>query len=72
MSAVVSANTLALPSRGSSPSNLIQLTVLGPTNLSLTNHYMTPGTTYYYGIQSIDTGGNISRMSAAAQVTTPN
>jgi fibronectin type 3 domain-containing protein len=59
-------------SRGSSPSNLTQLTALSPATLSFTNYSVTPGTTYYYGIQSVDTGGNISPMSAVAQVTTPN
>jgi fibronectin type 3 domain-containing protein len=59
-------------SRGSSPSNLTQLIVLGPTTTSFTSYPVTSGTTYYYGIQSTDTGGNISPMSAVAQVTTPN
>jgi hypothetical protein len=58
--------------RGTSPSNLIQLTVLGPTSLSLNNYSVTPGTTFYYGIESADSLGNVSPMSALAQVTTPN
>jgi hypothetical protein len=33
---------------------------------------VTSGTTYYYGIQSADTGGNISPMSAVVKITTPN
>jgi fibronectin type 3 domain-containing protein len=59
-------------SRGNSPSNLTQLVALGPTTTSFTNYPVTPGTTYYYGIQSVDTGGNISPMSAVVQVATPN
>ncbi|HXM42287.1 MAG TPA: hypothetical protein VN924_13625 [Bryobacteraceae bacterium] len=58
--------------RGSSPSNLTQLAVLGATTVSFTNYSLAPGTTYYYGIQSTDTGGNVSPMSAVVQVTTPS
>jgi fibronectin type 3 domain-containing protein len=58
--------------RGSSPSNLTQFIVLGPTTTSFTNYTVTSGTTYYYGIQSADTGGNISPMSAVVKITTPN
>jgi fibronectin type 3 domain-containing protein len=59
-------------SRGSSPSNLTQLIALSPTTTSFTNYPVTSGTTYYYGIQSADTGGNVSPMSAVVKVTTPN
>jgi fibronectin type 3 domain-containing protein len=59
-------------SRGSSPSTLAQLIVLGPTTTSFVDYPVTAGTTYYYGIQSTDTLGNVSPMSALAQVTTPN
>jgi hypothetical protein len=58
--------------QGSSPSNLAELTAVGPTTTSMTIYPLTAGTTYYYGIQSTDTGGNISPMSAVAQVSTPN
>jgi fibronectin type 3 domain-containing protein len=58
-------------SRGSSPSTLTQLIVLGPTTTSFVNYPVTAGTTYYYGIQSTDTLGNLSPMSAVVQVTTP-
>jgi fibronectin type 3 domain-containing protein len=58
--------------RGSSPSNLTQFSALGPTTTSFTNYPVTPGTTYYYGIKSVDRGGNISPMSAVVKVTTPN
>jgi fibronectin type 3 domain-containing protein len=58
--------------QGSSPSNLAQYTVLGATITSLTIYPVTPGTTYYYGVESTDMGGNVSPMSVVAQVTTPN
>jgi fibronectin type 3 domain-containing protein len=58
--------------QGSSPSNLTQFTVLGATITSLTIYPVTPGTTYYYGVESTDMGGNVSPMSVVAQVTTPN
>jgi hypothetical protein len=59
-------------SQGNSTSNLTQFMVLGSTITSLTIYPVTPATTYYYGIQSTDTGGNVSPMSVVAQVTTPN
>jgi chitodextrinase len=58
--------------QGSSPSNLTQLIVLGPATTSMNVYPVTPGTTYYYGIESTDTQGNVSPMSAVAKVTTPN
>jgi fibronectin type 3 domain-containing protein len=57
--------------RGSSPSNLTQLTILSATTLSFTNYSLTPGTMYYYGIQSMDTVGNVSPMSVVVQIATP-
>ena len=58
--------------RGTSPSSLTEIVGLGPTTLSFANYSVTPGTTYYYGIQSVDSGGHISPMSTLAQATTPN
>jgi fibronectin type 3 domain-containing protein len=58
--------------QGSSPSNLSQLIIVGATTTSMNVYPVTPGTTYYYGIESTDTLGNISPMSVVAQVTTPN
>ena len=57
--------------RGSSPSNLTQLTILSPTTVSFTNYSLTPGTTYYYGIQSTDARGNVSPMSLVVKIATP-
>jgi chitodextrinase len=58
--------------QGSSPANLTELSAVGPTTTSFTVYPVTPGTTYYYGVESTDTGGNVSPMSVVAQVTTPN
>jgi chitodextrinase len=58
--------------RGTSPSDLTQISVLGPTGLSFTNAPVTPGTTYYYGVQSVDTAGDISPMSVVVDVTASN
>jgi fibronectin type 3 domain-containing protein len=58
--------------QGTSPSNLGELIAVGPTTTSMTVYPVTAGTTYYYGIESTDTAGNISPMSAVAQITTPN
>jgi chitodextrinase len=58
--------------QGSSPSNLTELSAVGPTTTSFTIYPVTPATTYYYAVESTDTGGNVSPMSVLAQVTTPN
>lgn len=58
--------------RGNSPASLTLLKTAGATQTSTTDYPVTPGTTYYYGIQAKDTGGNISPMSTVVAVTTPN
>ncbi len=69
-----SASTSGLPLtgyriyRGSSPSNLSQLATVSPT--SYTDIGLTGGTQYCYGVQAIDTGGNVSGMSTTACATT--
>ena len=57
--------------RGSSPSNLISFRVVAPTATSMNDSSVVVNTTYYYGIQAQDTGGNISPMSAIVAVTIP-
>jgi fibronectin type 3 domain-containing protein len=57
--------------RGSSPSNLTSLKVIGATPASTTDTTVTAGATYYYAIQETDTGGNISPMSIVVGITTP-
>jgi fibronectin type 3 domain-containing protein len=59
-------------SRGKSPSNLTEILVLGPTTTTVMDYSVASGGTYYYGLQSSDTAGNVSPMSALAQFTTPN
>ena len=56
--------------RGSSPSNLAD--VATRTGTSYTDTTVTPATTYYYAIQAVDTGGDLSPMSTAVSVTTPD
>jgi fibronectin type 3 domain-containing protein len=58
--------------RGSSPSSLTSLKVAAASQTSASDYTVSPGTTYYYGIQAKDTGGNISPMSAIVAVTTPH
>jgi fibronectin type 3 domain-containing protein len=57
--------------RGSSPSSLASLKVVLATQTSSNDTTVTPGVTYYYGMQSKDTLGNVSPMSAVVSVTTP-
>lgn len=54
--------------RGTSPSNLAQIAVVKA--VSYVNQ-VSPGTTYYYGIQAFDVEGNSSALSTIASVTTP-
>jgi fibronectin type 3 domain-containing protein len=56
--------------RGTSSSNLAQIGTVSASTTSFTNGQLTAGTTYYYAIQSVDTGGNVSALSAVASATT--
>ena len=58
--------------RGSSPTSLTSLKVTAATPTSTNDSTVTAGTTYYYGVQAKDTGGNLSPMSAVVAVTTPH
>jgi fibronectin type 3 domain-containing protein len=55
--------------RGTSPSSLSQISAT--KNTSYTDNTVNSRTTYYYGVQAIDTLGNLSPMSAIVPVTTP-
>jgi fibronectin type 3 domain-containing protein len=55
--------------RGTSAANLASLGVT--KNASYTDTTVTAGQTYYYAVQAKDTGGDLSPMSAIANVTTP-
>ena len=57
--------------RGNSLSTLLHIQVVATTPTVTTDNTVTPDTTYYYGIQAIDTGGNTSTMSDLVEVVTP-
>jgi fibronectin type 3 domain-containing protein len=57
--------------RGSSAANLAPLKRSPAGTTSITDYPVTAGTTYYYGVQETDTGGNVSPMSTVVSVTTP-
>ena len=59
--------------QGSSPGSLSQVGTTSGTNTSHSVYYLTPGTTYYFGVEAQDDWGNISVMSNIASATTlPN
>ncbi len=55
--------------RGSSRSNLTQIAIT--TQTSYTDTSMNAGSTYYYGVQAKDSGGDTSAMSSLVTVTAP-
>ena len=55
--------------RGTSPAGLTQLATR--TSCQFIDTGASPNTTYYYAIQAVDTGRDVSPMSATSQVTTP-
>jgi fibronectin type 3 domain-containing protein len=57
--------------RGRSPSSLTSNYVVASTPTATIDDTAALGTTYYYGIQAKDTGGNVSTMSDVVTVTTP-
>jgi chitodextrinase len=54
--------------QGSTPTGLEQVAVR--TTTSYTAVYLTPSTKYYYAVEEVDTGGNVSPMSATVSATT--
>jgi len=56
--------------RGTSASALSQ--VATRTTPTYTDTAVSPGTTYYYQVQAVDTGADVSPMSALTQITTAN
>jgi fibronectin type 3 domain-containing protein len=56
---------------GHTPTDLNQVGTTAGTTTSFTSYPLTPGTTYYYGVQAVDKYGNVSLMSATASATTP-
>ncbi len=57
---------------GPSPASLTQLVRTPATVTAYTNYPLNCGTKYYYGVEAIDTEGNISAMSTVISITTPN
>jgi len=55
--------------RGASPTGIVQ--VASRTAPPFIDTGVSGATTYYYAIEAVDTGQDVSPMSAAAQVTTP-
>jgi fibronectin type 3 domain-containing protein len=56
--------------RGTSPTGLANLATRTASPFIDTG--VSANTTYYYAIEAVDTGGDVSPLSATAQVTTPN
>jgi len=56
---------------GLSPAALIQVARTPSTTTSYMSYPLTAGTTYYYGVEAVDTSGNVSLMSAVVQIATP-
>jgi chitodextrinase len=56
--------------RGTSATSLTQVATTYSTPTSYINYPLTPATKYYFGVEAVDTDGNVSPMSAAISVTT--
>jgi chitinase len=56
--------------RGTTSSNLTQVAIDAQTSYRDTS--VTAGATYYYGVESADSGGDLSPMSALVEVTIPS
>ena len=54
--------------RGSTPTGLSQ--VAARTTTSYTDLSLAPSTKYYYAVQEVDSGGNLSPLSATVSATT--
>jgi fibronectin type 3 domain-containing protein len=56
--------------RGTSPTGLTQLAAR--TGLTFIDTGVLPNTTYYYAVEAVDSGHDVSPLPAPVQVTTPN
>ena len=56
--------------RGTSATTLSEVGATYASTTSLGNYPLTPGTTYYFGVETEDAYGNISSMSTVVQATT--
>jgi chitinase len=57
--------------RGTSPTTLVQVQTLYATDITFSQGGLTPGTTYYYGLEAKANQGLLSPMSNIAAATTP-
>jgi len=57
---------------GPSPATLVQLVRTPAAVTTYTSYPLNCGTGYYYGVEAVDTEGNISPMSTVISITTPN
>jgi len=58
--------------RGISPTSLSVVGSITAPTTSFTDNSVAPNSTYYYGVEAIDSGSDVSAMSAVVAVTTPN
>lgn len=56
--------------RGTTPSSLVLITNRGSA-ATFYDYPLAPGTAFYYSVQAVDQGGNLSPMSAVATARTP-
>jgi fibronectin type 3 domain-containing protein len=57
--------------RGTTAAGIIQVgEASATTSPSFISYPLTPGTTYYFGVEAVDTSGNVSAMSAVVSATT--
>jgi fibronectin type 3 domain-containing protein len=57
--------------RGTTAAGLSQVGLASPTTSpSFVSYPLTPGTTYYFGVEAVDTSGNVSAMSAVVSAAT--
>jgi chitodextrinase len=56
--------------RGASAGNLSQVATTYSTPTSYISYPLAPSTTYYFGVEAVDTDGNVSPMSAIVLATT--
>ncbi len=55
--------------RGTSPSSLSQIARVTSTVTAFTDYHLNPSTAYYYGLEAVDTYGNVSTMATATSTT---
>ena len=56
--------------RGTSAGNLAQVRITYGTPTAYTNYPLTPATKYYFGVEAVDTDGNVSPMSTVVSAGT--